>query len=49
MALVLLLAPGALALDQREILEEQAQSYGMEDLEKAGEEYIGENELTGDL
>ena len=49
MALVLLLAPGALALDQREILEEQAQSYGMEDLEKAGEEYIGETDLTGDL
>ena len=49
MALVLLLAPGALALDQQEILEEQAQSYGLEDLEKAGEEYIGETDLTGDL
>lgn len=38
-----------MALDQQEILEEQAQSYGLEDLERAGEEYLGETDLTGDM
>ncbi len=47
--LVFLLAPGTLALDQQEVLEEQAQSYGLEDLEQAGEEYLGEIDLTGGM
>ena len=45
----LLLAPGALALDQEEVLESQRESLGLEDLERAGEEYTGEADLGKDL
>ena len=45
----LLLAPGALALDQEEVLESQRESLGLEDLEQAGEEYTGEADLGKDL
>lgn len=38
-----------MALDQQAILGEQARSYGMEDLERAGEEYLGETDLTSGL
>ena len=34
-----LLMPTALALDQEEILQDQSQSLGIEDLEEAGEAY----------
>ncbi len=44
--LALLLPPGALALEQGEIWEEQARSYGLEELERAGEEYLGEIDLA---
>lgn len=43
------MVPGARALDQQAILGEQARSYGMEDLERAGEEYLGETDLTSGL
>lgn len=41
----LLLMPTALALDQEEMLQEQADSLGLEELEAAGEEYIGQRDI----
>ena len=39
--LVLLLMPTALALDQGEVLEEQTQALGLDELERAGEDCTG--------
>ena len=47
--LVLLLMPTALALDQGEILEEQTQALGLDELEQAGEAYTGQTEIGEDL
>lgn len=47
--LVFLLPPAALALDQEEILNQQAQSMGLDELEEAGEAYTGPADLTGGL
>ncbi len=47
--LALLLAPTALALDQEEILEEQTQALGLDQLEEAGEAYTGQAEIGEDL
>ena len=47
--LALLLAPTALALDQGEILEEQTQALGLDQLEEAGEAYTGQAEIGEDL
>ena len=40
-----LLMPTALALDQEEILQDQSQSLGIEDLEEAGEAYTGQHDI----
>lgn len=45
----LLLAPGALALDQEELYEDQADRFGMEELEQAGEPYLGSVDLSDGL
>ena len=45
----LLLMPTALALDQEEILQGQADSLGLQDLEEAGEEYIGQTDIKEGL
>ena len=47
--LVLLLMPTALALDQGEVLEEQTQALGLDELEQAGEAYTGQTEIGEDL
>ncbi len=44
-----LAAPGAFALEQQELLDRQAQAYGLEELERAGEDYLGETDLTRGL
>ena len=44
-----LLMPTALALDQEEILQDQSQSLGIEDLEEAGEAYTGQHDIEDGL
>ena len=44
-----LLMPTALALDQEEILQDQSQSLGIEDLEEAGEAYTGQHDSEDGL
>lgn len=41
--------PTALALDQEEILQDQSQSLGIEDLEEAGEAYTGQHDIENGL
>lgn len=44
--LTFLLMPAALALDQEEILRDQAASMGLDDLEAVGEDYTGQRDIA---